>query len=143
MGDDRGRVALAGINLLRRLIELIAALPDGGGPVGAQFAGLVAADEAGAAAGTRLDECLGLVPPAGQIAWFTIERRRQGASLIVELDAAIFAADSRPGPYTRAEATKMPPQSRAETAERVRRPKGKPTRVRGQRASARKRAPSA
>jgi hypothetical protein len=34
---------------------------------------------------------------------------------------------------------KTPPQSRAETAERVRRAKGKPTRVRGKRASAGKR----
>ncbi|MGH9438803.1 MAG: hypothetical protein ACRD22_13150 [Terriglobia bacterium] len=39
---------------------------------------------------------------------------------------------------------KTPPQSRAETSERVRRAKGKkPTRSRGERASARKRAPSA
>jgi hypothetical protein len=38
---------------------------------------------------------------------------------------------------------KMPPQSRAETAERARRAKGKPTRTRGKRASARKREPSA
>jgi hypothetical protein len=36
---------------------------------------------------------------------------------------------------------KMPPQSRAELAEQVRRAKGKPTRTRGKRASVRKREP--
>jgi len=37
---------------------------------------------------------------------------------------------------------KTPPQPRAELSERVRRAKGKPTRIRGKRASVRKREPS-
>ncbi len=106
MHDDRDRVepesldGSTGISLLRAIVALIAALPDGGGVPGQNFAAAVAAYENGAAAGIELGECFGLKPSAGP-AWWTKEARRKRASLIIDLDQLMFPAD-RPRQHGRA-----------------------------------------
>jgi hypothetical protein len=95
---------LTGIALLRDVIALLAALPDGGGETGARFAGSLAAYEAGAAEGVTLDACLDLVPPAGGVGWWTVERRQRRAALILELDRLMFPSLPRPSRYARARA---------------------------------------
>jgi hypothetical protein len=99
--NDRDRAEPEGIELLRTVMELIGALPDGGGVAGQRFLAAIAHYEVGAADGAELAACLGLVPAPSHPAWWTTEAREKRAGLILELDALMFGAD-RPSQHGRA-----------------------------------------
>jgi hypothetical protein len=103
--DHRARIEAetrTAIGRLRRLVELVAELPDAGGEVGQWLAAGVAAYVLGAAEGRELGDCLGLSPPQSRPGWWSIEARNRTDAKILEIDRLLFDGAPRPSVHYRA-----------------------------------------